>query len=429
MNNLNDLNIAYEILPLFDYSFNRHTRNRILQLLHTPLSSISDIITRQKTLKGFIANYHILEHYDYAEIYFNELYGFVTDPLFEDLSQQKAWFRFLSLSNPDDKRRLISKYNQLILFLYEVEGFINQLNLNEFPEAYRLELRLMTAFLGQLELPVIEPFARFSKWKDSQIIALSKQLFTLKQDKQLDEFWDKLFEFEAFLSISIGIREQGFNFPTFQNQGISLHGFYHPLLTHPVKNNFKTEKTVVLLNGPNMSGKSTMLKAIGICIYLGHTGVGIPAGKAVLPFMHRFSVAINRNDDLQKGYSHFMTELNNLKQVVNQAVAGYHCFAVFDELFSGTNEEDAFEILKTTVHGLGRFNNCLVFISTHIQKFKEVEHPWLANYHVECTVEKGQPQFTYRIKEGWSDIKVGKILFNREGLNEILGYHEGKKKT
>jgi DNA mismatch repair protein MutS len=278
----------------------------------------------------------------------------------------------------------------------------------------------MTRFLEQLELHVIEPIARFSKWKDNQIIALSKQLFTLKKNKQLAEFWNKLFEFEAFLSISTGIREQGFNFPTFQNQGISLHGFYHPLLTRPVKNNFKTEKTVVLLNGPNMSGKSTMLKAIGICIYLGHLGVGIPAGKAILPFMHRFSVAINRNDDLQKGYSHFMTELNNLKQVVNQAVAGYHCFAVFDELFSGTNEEDAFEILKTTVHGLGKFTNSLFFISTHIQKFKEVKHQWIANYHVECTVVKEQPHFTYRIKEGWSDIKVGEILFNREGLNNML---------
>jgi len=211
-----------------------------------------------------------------------------------------------------------------------------------------------------------------------------------------------------------------FTFPEFVDGKIKLKGLYHPVLDNPVKNNFCTLSNVVLLNGANMSGKSTFLKAVGLCIYLGHVGIGVPASEGEFPFFTDFSIGINHRDDILNGYSHFMTEVMNVKTVVMQALNGTRCLAVFDELFSGTNVEDAFEISKTTIMGLAQFKNSFFFISTHIQQLKEVAYEGISTYHIDCELIDNAPTFTYKLNEGWSDVRVGRILFEKNGLNELL---------
>ncbi|GAA3784119.1 hypothetical protein GCM10022271_15580 [Corallibacter vietnamensis] len=115
-----------------------------------------------------------------------------------------------------------------------------------------------------------------------------------------------------------------------------------------------------------------------------------------------------------------MTEVMTLKNVVEQATKGKQCFAVFDELFSGTNVEDGFEICKTTINGLSKFNQSYFFISTHIQELKNVSNEKIENYYIDCELIENIPTFTYQLKKGWSDIKVGRILFEKEGLNKLL---------
>jgi len=58
-------------------------------------------------------------------------------------------------------------------------------------------------------------------------------------------------------------------------------------------------------------------------------GFGIPASKGVIPFCSDFSIGINKRDDILNSYSHFMTEIINLKNVVLKAAEGKRCFAVF----------------------------------------------------------------------------------------------------
>lgn len=115
-----------------------------------------------------------------------------------------------------------------------------------------------------------------------------------------------------------------------------------------------------------------------------------------------------------------MTEVMNLKTVVENATNGKRCFAVFDELFSGTNVEDAFEICRTTINGLSKFKGSYFLISTHIQELKSVSNSRISNYYIDCELIGDKPTFTYKLKKGWSDIKVGRILFDKEGLNKLL---------
>lgn len=180
---------------------------------------------------------------------------------------------------------------------------------------------------------------------------------------------------------------------------------------------------VTLLTGPNMSGKSTLLKAIGICVYLAHAGIAVPAEKASVPFYDYLFVSIQANDDLASGLSHFMAEVLLLKRVLIQAQNKKRCFAIFDELFRGTNTEDALTISRATVKGLTRFGNSNFIISTHHHPLKELlkaDKISIDVKYLDCRIEENKPVFTYTLLNGWSNLKVGQLIFEEEGINKLL---------
>lgn len=201
---------------------------------------------------------------------------------------------------------------------------------------------------------------------------------------------------------------------------------YHPAVANAVRNTFPLSpgENVLLLTGPNMAGKSTLLKTRSLCVYLAHLGSGVPATTCVLPYFDTIAVAINLNDNLLSGYSHFMTELLHLKTVLGQATGFQKCFAVFDDLFRGTNPDDALDITRATVSGLARFPNSVFFISTHLTQLEShiVEDALAAvgSYHIGCVLTEGKPVFFYKLKRGWSRLKIGRILFNEAGLPDLL---------
>jgi DNA mismatch repair protein MutS len=236
-------------------------------------------------------------------------------------------------------------------------------------------------------------------------------------------FWNQLFIFEAYLSLSFGIVKHTLTFPIFSENTISLSDFYHPVLGKPIKNKLTSDSNLILFTGPNMSGKSTLLKAISLCVYLGHIGMGVPASKAVFPFFDTILIRISHNDDIINGYSHFMTEVIDLKKVVLEAVQERKCFAVFDELFIGTNIEDAVDISSATLNGLTKYKNSLFLISTHLHQLKEtavVRTKQASTWFLDCELDEENPLFTYKLKEGWSEVKVGRLLFNKEGLTDLF---------
>jgi DNA mismatch repair protein MutS len=118
-----------------------------------------------------------------------------------------------------------------------------------------------------------------------------------------------------------------------------------------------------------------------------------------------------------------MSEIITLKKVLLEVEQHKKCFAVFDELFRGTNIEDALEISTATIKGLVKIPNSLFIISTHLHQLKdmeEIQNGQVATYFIECGLHDNIPAFTYKLKDGWSDLKIGRILFEREGLNKML---------
>ena len=301
--------------------------------------------------------------------------------------------------------------------------YFQQLDLKCFPQGYAADLEDIKTFFQSFDLQRYETAFEKNKFRIGHMVELMAILTKKIADGQVNAFWEKWFLFEAYLSISNSIIRHDYRFPVFDESTFSLLDVYHPVLKTPVKNDLIAAGNVILLTGPNMSGKSTFLKAVSICVYLAHAGLAVPASKATMPFFATISAAINLTDSIVSGYSHFMSEVMTLKNVLTEAAGTGKCFAVFDELFRGTNMEDALEISTATIKGLLHFPNSLFLISTHLHQLKDIEeirNRQVCTFYIECNLTDNIPAFTYRLKEGWSDLKLGRILFEKEGLNRML---------
>jgi DNA mismatch repair protein MutS len=422
MINVHDLNLEEEILPLFDFTFNALSGKEVREMVTVPLASTQEILFRQQVLKGFVGNLELLKDYSYSRFDLTEVYNFFESVSAGNFIGVLMHRRLIFAEKERNQKR--GKLILLILLFHKIQtDYTSKLDRKLFPKDYGIELQMLNAFLVDFNLDHYEMIFRKKKIRIRHIVELMKIITEKVTNGQAAAFFNRWFLFEAYLSVSNGIANHGFVFPNFDDAHFSIEGLYHPLLKNPVRNNITANKNVILLTGPNMSGKSTLLKSVSLCVYLAHAGLAVPASKASLPFFNTISVAINLTDSIVSGYSHFMSEIVTLKNVLNDAVSGAKCFAVFDELFRGTNIEDALEISTATIKGLVHFPNSLFIISTHLHQLKDIEpirNGQVTTCYIECGLRDNIPAFTYQLKEGWSDLKLGRILFEKEGLYKML---------
>lgn len=422
MLNTSDLHIEDEILPLFDFTFNLHSGKALRDIIAQPLTSKEAILLRQQILKGFVGNRELLKGYSFSRFNLSEIHDFFETFSAGNLSAGKLRWKltFSDKEKSQKKGRLIL----LVRLFHKIHtAYLNKIDSRLFPASYASELDGLNDFFKSFDLEQYEAAFLKNKFRVAHMVELIKVIAEKVTTGQAALFWNRWFLFEAYLSISHAIIKHGFVFPTFEDSIFSVEELYHPFLKNPVKNNIAATKNVILLTGPNMSGKSTLLKAISICVYLGHAGFAIPASKATMPFFNTISVAINLTDSIVTGYSHFMSEIMTLKNVLTEAKKNTKCFAVFDELFRGTNIEDALGISTATIRGLSNFPDSVFFISTHLHQLKEMEEVKtnkVSTWYIDTELKDNIPVFTYKLKEGWSDLKLGKILFEKEGLNKML---------
>lgn len=389
MTNIKDLEIEKEIAPLFDCTNHPFAGEALLQLLTDVPGSVEEIMERQQIIRGFLAHWRQCQSFSYSKADLHEVHVFLSTVTFDH------WF-----FDRKKKQQLRAGFTQCQMLFQKFKSYFAALPATGFPEPFNTRIESIKQFLSS-----------FQK-SNARILSASNAINT---------FWENLFLFEAYWSIAKAHLKHHFCFPEFTNGQFSITDLYHPLLKSPVKNSIHNTRNVLLLTGPNMSGKSTLLKAIGLCVCLGHLGLGVPAASCRMPFFDTISVAIHLKDDLKSGYSHFLSEIKTLKSVVADATNNKRCFAVFDELFRGTNMEDALEISKTTIRGLQKFPQSFFVISTHLHPLKElIDLSAISTHYIECHIKNDQPVFTYALKTGWSDVKIGQLLFEQEGLNQLL---------
>lgn len=417
MHKITDLNIEQEVLPCFDFTLNKFAKEILHGIFTQPLATKQEIIERQEILKGFLANHTVLKDYTYSRNDLYEARQFLSAVSFNN-EPTKTRLRFLI--SDSERQQTRSKFIQIILLFHKWQHwYFKRMDVRPFPASYKAQFHEINQFLNDFQAERFEKLIREHKFGTRHIIELSKIIAEKQAKDEFTQFWNRLFWFEAFLSISEGIRKHHFVFPEISTDAIHIQELYHPILKKAVKNSIYSDQSANILTGPNMSGKSTFLKAFGLCVYLSHLGIAVPAQKACIPVFGHIAIFIHHRDNLLNGYSHFMNEIMNLKTVVQKAKSEIPCFAVFDELFNGTSMEDALDITNMTIKGLIDLKNSRFFVSTHLHQLKstlEAENIHPNAFYFECILQDNFPKFTYQIKEGWSDLRIGRLLFDKEQL-------------
>lgn len=198
---------------------------------------------------------------------------------------------------------------------------------------------------------------------------------------------------------------------------LSVSDFWHPFLQDEQKNDWTMlTGNISMFTGSNMAGKSTTLKALTTIIWLAHCGLPIPVKSMVCPVYEGIYTSINLPDSLRDGRSHFMAEVLRIKEVLQQAQLKKRCLVVLDEMFRGTNAQDAFEASVAVNKLLKEYTSCHFLISTHIIEYAKYFESDLSCcfYYMESEISNNRFSCSHRLKIGISESRVGYWLVQKE---------------
>lgn len=199
---------------------------------------------------------------------------------------------------------------------------------------------------------------------------------------------------------------------------------YHPLLSAPVPYDidFSNKRNFLLLTGANMSGKTTFMRSLGVSALLAHLGMGVPAKSLTVSFLQGIITNMHVEDDILKGESYFFAEVQRMKLTAQKLLQQEPHLVLMDELFKGTNVHDAYECTAAVMEGLLHRPDHLMILSTHLyevaQQFSQAEEIQFAHFITEMAGDNFR--FTYHLREGISNDRIGYRILQKEGVIELL---------
>ncbi|MDP2420002.1 DNA mismatch repair protein MutS [Sediminibacterium sp.] len=242
--------------------------------------------------------------------------------------------------------------------------------------------------------------------------------------EELIEIHSKL---DAYLSLAKAAQKFQFTYPTVVETNepcIEAEGLYHFLLEVPVAYEVQLNQSAnfIFLTGANMAGKSTFIKAAGLAAYMAHIGMGVPAKKMKLSRLDGILSNIQVSDNILKGESFFFNEVQRIKKTIERISDGKKWLILIDELFKGTNQEDAVKCSTVVIEGLRKLPNALFILSTHLYEIGHnlKHHPNIQFRYFETAVNNDQLVFSYQLKEGISNDRLGYLILKREGVVSML---------
>jgi DNA mismatch repair protein MutS len=181
------------------------------------------------------------------------------------------------------------------------------------------------------------------------------------------------------------------------------------------------EGTLMVLTGPNMAGKSTYLRQAALICLLNQIGSFVPAAEAELPVLDRIFTRIGAGDDLARGQSTFLVEMNETALILHNATK--ESLVILDEIGRGTSTLDGLSIAWAVGEHLHDQVKAKTLFATHYHELTELAltRPGVRNFRVDVREEKDRVVFLRRIVEGGADRSYGIQVARLAGLpGEVL---------
>lgn len=167
------------------------------------------------------------------------------------------------------------------------------------------------------------------------------------------------------------------------------------------------ETEILLITGPNMSGKSTFMRQVALTAILAQIGCFVPAEHAELPIFDQIFTRIGAADDLISGQSTFMVEMLEARNAIRGATE--NSLILFDEIGRGTSTYDGMALAQAMIEYIHDKIGAKTLFSTHYHELTALEKSLkkLKNVHVSAIEKNGQVVFLHKIKEGPTDKSYG----------------------
>jgi DNA mismatch repair protein MutS len=390
------LQIGFEVAGLLP---NSHVAEELRDLVTKLLSSLVDVPPLQLKEGGMIRK------------------G-VTPQLDEliDLSEnaQKLLLDFEAREKESTKiNSLKVRYNNV--FGYYIE--LTMLHAQKAPEHYRRKQTLVNAErfttpeLTDLERKILSARSRradveFEIYQDlrKSVLSLSPVIF---------DFARTLAEADVYSGLAWLALERDYKKPTLGADKLLLLHSRHPVVEQERGKNFVpntielTPGQAMLLTGPNMAGKSTLMRQATLIAILAQIGSYVPAAEAELPLFTKIHSRIGSSDSISEGLSTFMVEMKETAEIVSSS--DERSLIIMDEIGRGTSTYDGLSLAQAILEYLVAEKKPYLFFATHYHELTKLAEAWpqITNAHMSVAEKRGEIAFLHSLAAGPANRSYG----------------------
>ena len=257
---------------------------------------------------------------------------------------------------------------------------------------------------------------------EEQSLALEYDLFVELRDKlkafipRVQALASEISELDVYISFAVVSEKYRFVKPAFhEGRALKIVGGRHPVVEKMLNKQsyvpndcvLPDDKNMMLITGPNMSGKSTFMRQVALIVVLAQMGCYVPAEEAELPITDQIFTRIGAADDLVAGQSTFMVEMLESQNAITNATE--KSLLLFDEIGRGTSTYDGMALAQSMMEYIHNHIGANTLFSTHYHELTALEEQLerLQNVHVSATEKDGKVVFLHKVRQGAADKSYG----------------------
>ncbi|MGP6146195.1 DNA mismatch repair protein MutS [Jeotgalibaca sp. A122] len=349
------------------------------------------------------------------------------------MTNGKKWIAALQQSEREKTGIKTLKIGFNRVFGYYIE--VSKANVSNLPEGL-YDRKQTLANAERFITPELKEKERIILEAEEKSATLEYELFleirehVKKYSKKLQVLAKYISELDVYQGFAEIAEEKHYTQPMIsaQSKTINIINGRHPVVEEVlgkekyIANNLIMEdkNEILLITGPNMSGKSTYMRQLALIVIMAQIGCYVPADVAELPIFDQIFTRIGAADDLYSGQSTFMVEMVETNQALQYATE--RSLILFDEIGRGTATFDGMALAEAIIRYLHGSNKGKMLFSTHYHELTVLDQELsaLRNVHVGAIEQNGELVFLHKIMTGPADKSYGLHVAKLAGMPEDL---------